>query len=255
MKLFNHAKRIKAFKDDPLGFIIDTVISIVVNLIIPLPLAGEAAAQMKGPILGCLVGLVLMGLFVLIVLGTVILSPFLATENFLGSLLAPITSRSNIPADGSFVQTETPMQIPLGGNGLSYVSITAGFMDPAYFLTFGIVHYGVDLVPNDTYYANSQSYKDTHEVVVYATHSGTVNFYVDSYGAETVEVINDDGSIKTVYKHMKEVFVKTTDKVKAGSPLGIMGKTGLATAEHVHYEVRLKRTNGWEAVNPLQYIR
>ena len=54
---------------------------------------------------------------------------------------------------------------------------------------------------------------------------------------------------------MKEVCVSTGQTAQAGTPLGEMGKTGFATAEHVHYEIRIKDGSNWLPVNPLTYIQ
>lgn len=254
MKLFSRIQAARTFKNDPIEFIVDTLVKIVVYLIIPIPLAGDMALQFKGPVLGCLASLVVLGVFLIVVIGTVIISPFLATQGFLEKIVAPFTSSSLSP-DSTFIQTNTPLQIPLGGKGLEFASITAGFMASSYFLTFGTDHTGIDLVPNDNYFAKSGGYKQNKKVVVYATHTGSVNFYIDSYGSETVEVSNPDGSLKTIYMHMKNVYVTSGTNVTAGSPLGEMGNTGRSTAEHVHYEVRIKSGNAWLPVNPLNYIK
>lgn len=255
MKFLKHVQKARTFKNDPLGFIADTIVKIVVNLIIPFPLVGDAALQFKTPIIGCIGSLIVLGIFLLVVIGTIIISPFLAAESFLQKLIAPFTSSSEIPSDDSFIQTTMPMQIPLGGHGFEFASITAGFMDPGYFLTFGTIHTGIDLVPNESYFANSEAYKQTKKVIVYATHSGTVNYYVDPYGSETVEDTTPDGSLKTIYMHMKEVYVTSGTSVKAGTAIGEMGKTGRATAEHIHYEIRILSGNTWTSGNPLTYIK
>ncbi len=256
MKLVDKAKALNNFKNDPFGFIVDTIVRIIVNLIIPIPLAGDLAVQFKGPIVGCVVTLVFLGIFMIVSIGLVILMPFLATENFIKNFTAPFTqSTANIAVDTSFIQTDTPTQIPLGGHGLEYAIVTAGFMDPAYFLQFGKNHTGIDLVPNNTYFTNSESYKKNQQIVAYATTTGTTKYYVDGYGGLTVETINQTGTIKTIEIHMKQVFVKTGDQVQAGTPIGIMGMTGDATGEHVHYEIQTKQGNTWISVNPLMYIK
>ena len=255
MKFLKHVQNARTFKNDPLGFIVDTVVKTVINLIIPFPLVGDAALQFKEPILGCVGSLIVLGIFLFVVTGTIIVSPFLLTDNFIQKLIAPFTSSSTISSDNTFIQTSMPMQIPLGGHGFEYASITAGFMDPGYFLTFGTVHTGIDIVPNDSYYRNSESFKKNKKVVVYATHSGTANYYKDQYGSETVEDTSSDGSIKSIYMHMKAVYVTTGTLVQAGSALGEMGNTGRSTAEHVHYEIRILSGNSWLPVNPLPYIK
>lgn len=255
MKLFSHLQAARTFKNDPVGFVVDTLVKFVINLIIPYPLAGDIAMQFRGPVLGCLASLVILGVFLLVVIGTVILSPFLATQGFIEKIIAPFTSSTNVLPDSTFTQTSIPLQIPLGGNGLEYASITAGFMAPSYFLIFGTNHAGVDLVPNDKYFSSSEGYKQNKKVVVYATHTGSVDFYIDSHGSETVEVTNNDNSLKTIYMHMKQVFVTSGNTVTAGSPLGEMGNTGKSTGEHIHYEIRIKSGNVWLPVNPLNYIK
>ncbi len=254
MNLLRYATTARKIKNDPFGFLTETLIKVIVNLVVPIPLVGELAAALKAPILGFLATLFILALFMLITVGTIILSPMLVSSAFLHDLLSLPVSTTHIPV-GSFVQTSIPIQIPLGGKGLEYANITAGFKDPSYFLQFGKVHFGIDLVPNDAYYNSSQAYKDSHKVIVYATHSGKITYYVDEYGSETVEILNDDSSLKTIYMHMKEVYVSTGSTAQAGMPLGEMGKTGFATAEHVHYEIRIKDGTNWLAVNPLTYIQ
>jgi len=255
MNLLKHAKNIRDLKNDPVGFIIDSIISILINLVIPIPLVGKAVAQFRAPVLGCLGSIIILGVFMIMVVGTIFMSPLMISSGFFRAITSFIPSESTNFPNGNLIQTSSPRQTPLGGNSFEYVNITAGFKDPAYYLKFGKVHFGIDLVPNNAYYTSNQSYKDTHKVIVYATHSGKITYYIDSYGSETVEVLNDDSSLKTIYMHMKEVFVKSGETAKAGTPLGEMGKTGFATAEHIHYEIRIKDDNTWLAVNPLTYIK
>lgn len=244
-----------AFKNDPFGFIIDTLIAVVVNLVIPIPLAGNIVSSMRGPALGCLVSLLLLGIFMIVTIGTIIISPFLVSSSFLQQVTSSLVVPSNIAADDSFIETSTPVQNPFGGSGMSYTAISAYFLDPNYFLHFGKVHTGVDLVPNDSYFKNSKTYKETHQVVIFSTINGSVTHFIDGYGGETVEIINNENSLRVIFVHFSKVFVNSGDVIKAGTPIGIMGKTGFATGEHVHYEIRLKNGNSWVLTNPLQYIQ
>ena len=52
--------------------------------------------------------------------------------------------------------------------------------------------------------------------------------------------------LETRYAHNSKNYVKVGDKVKAGDVLGLTGRTGRATTEHVHFETRI---NG-RAFNP-----
>jgi murein DD-endopeptidase MepM/ murein hydrolase activator NlpD len=162
-------------------------------------------------------------------------------------------AQTTLQDDGSFAATDTPRQNPLGGQGLSLVQITAGFMDPNYTF-FGGVHTGVDFVPNETYYQINDTYKKTNQVVAYATMNGTVRYYQDEYGSHTVEVTNTENTTKTIFMHLNAVFVQTGDTITAGNPVGTMGNTGFTTGEHLHYEIRVNENGTWVPVNPLEYI-
>lgn len=70
-----------------------------------------------------------------------------------------------------------------------------------------------------------------------------------SYG-NYVKIKHND-SVSTLCAHMKygSVTLKIGDPVKQGEQIGIMGATGHATGNHVHYEVFLNNTK----VNPEEY--
>ncbi len=68
------------------------------------------------------------------------------------------------------------------------------------------------------------------------------------YG-KTVEIDHGYG-YKTRYAHAGSISVKRGQRVQRGTVLGEVGKTGLATAPHVHYEVLIDGRQ----VNPRQYL-
>ena len=51
-------------------------------------------------------------------------------------------------------------------------------------------------------------------------------------------VIRHYNGLETVYSHNSKNFVKPGDKVKAGDPIALTGRTGRATTAHLHFEVR-----------------
>ena len=244
-KLKRHIDKSHGFLLDPLEFIVDWIVRVIVYLFIPIPLAAEVIVQFRGLILTILFNAALLTIALIVILFNLFTNP-----------LTTPTARANasIPSDGSFISTDIPAQNPLGGQGLSLVVITAGFMDPNYRF-FGGVHTGVDFVPNKTYYESNKAYKETGAVTVYATMNGTAKYYVDQYGSHTVEVTNADSTIKTIFMHLNEVFVTTGESITAGKAIGTMGDTGFTTGEHLHYEIRLNSNGEWVPVNPLGYIQ
>ena len=70
-----------------------------------------------------------------------------------------------------------------------------------------------------------------------------------SYG-RTVKIAHANG-LSTVYAHNSANFVKPGDPVKAGTLIGTVGRTGRATTNHVHFEIRRKGV----AKNPLLLLQ
>ncbi|MGM9760144.1 MAG: M23 family metallopeptidase [Parabacteroides sp.] len=59
-------------------------------------------------------------------------------------------------------------------------------------------------------------------------------------------VIRHYNGLETVYSHNSKNLVKSGEVVKAGQPIALTGRTGRATTEHLHFEVRI---NGYP-INP-----
>ena len=254
MKVLSRAKQLNSFRSDPFGFIADLVIVAVAQLVIPIPLSGEVLKAFRGPVLGILASVIIFGLFMLVVVGTTILSPFIVSSSFLEQLTNSAVSNLNISFDDSFYETSVPQQNPFGGPGMTYTSITAHYLDSRYFLNFGRIHTGVDLVPTDTYFSTSKTFQESGQIIIFSTINGTARYYTDQYGGKTIEVTNDEDTYKVKFIHFKNVLV-SSGSVRAGIPVGVMGRTGRATGEHLHYEVQVKQGSGWRHVNPLSYIQ
>ncbi len=94
-------------------------------------------------------------------------------------------------------------------------------------------HSGVDLKtkPNDD---------------ITAVFSGKVRFAKSYGGYGNVIVIRHASGLETLYSHNSKNLVKVGDWVKAGQVIALTGRTGRATTEHCHFEIRI---NG-RAYNP-----
>jgi len=64
-----------------------------------------------------------------------------------------------------------------------------------------------------------------------------VEFQKGGYG--NVVVIRHPNGLETVYGHHSKNLVKAGDIVKAGTPVGLAGRTGRSTGVHLHFETRL----------------
>lgn len=62
-----------------------------------------------------------------------------------------------------------------------------------------------------------------------------------AYG--NVIVIRHYNGLETVYSHNSKNLVKSGDRVKAGTPIALTGRTGRASTEHLHFETRIDGTH------------
>lgn len=58
-----------------------------------------------------------------------------------------------------------------------------------------------------------------------------------AYG--NVIVIRHYNGMETVYSHNSKHLIKQGEHVRAGTPIALVGRTGRATTEHLHFEVRI----------------
>jgi len=61
-------------------------------------------------------------------------------------------------------------------------------------------------------------------------------------------VIQNNDSIRTVFGHNDSLLVGAGEKVQVGSRIALSGNTGVSTAPHLHYEVRINN----QPINPLE---
>lgn len=99
-------------------------------------------------------------------------------------------------------------------------------------------HEGVDiLAPRGTPVRSSE-----RGTVVYAG-SG-----MRGYG-NTV-VIDHGGGVTTLYGHLDSIRVESGDAVPAGAVIGTVGRSGNATAFHLHFEIRVDG----EPLDPMEHL-
>jgi murein DD-endopeptidase MepM/ murein hydrolase activator NlpD len=82
-------------------------------------------------------------------------------------------------------------------------------------------------------------------IVSVAAHGGK-NF--KGYG--NIVILDHGGGLYTVYAHCDALAVKMGQKVKQGEIIGTVGRTGRATTDHCHFEVRI----AGKKYDPLAYL-
>ena len=86
-------------------------------------------------------------------------------------------------------------------------------------------HYGIDIKTN-----LSNIYSVLDGIVVKTEYDKKLGYYVK---------IKHKG-IFTIYGHLSKILVNVNDKIKSGDIIGISGKTGLATGDHLHFAIKYK---------------
>lgn len=99
------------------------------------------------------------------------------------------------------------------------------------------VHCGIDLVGK-------------RSAPIYTAAKGKVIFAGRKNGYGNVVEIQHSPKIKTVYAHLSTFKVKPGQIVERGVIIGLQGRTGASTKEHLHFEVRINDKH----VNPLDFI-
>jgi len=73
---------------------------------------------------------------------------------------------------------------------------------------------------------------------VYAAADGTVSLSGSSGAYGNVVLLDHGGGLQTLYAHHERNLVGVGDIVRRGQPIALVGHTGNATGDHLHFEVR-----------------
>ena len=110
--------------------------------------------------------------------------------------------------------------------GRDYLYPCDGWFISDYGIRSGRMHTGVDLkaLPGSN---------------VYAAFDGVVRMSKNYSSYGNVVVIRHDNGLETVYSHNSRNVARSGDRVRAGDVIAKVGRTGRATTDHVHFEVRV----------------
>ena len=79
---------------------------------------------------------------------------------------------------------------------------------------------------------------------------GRVRLAKSFRGYGNLVLVRHSNGLETIYAHLKSIKVKVNDTIKAGDLIGLGGRTGRATCNHLHFETRLFG----EPFDPNKYI-
>ena len=85
---------------------------------------------------------------------------------------------------------------------------------------------------------------------IYATADGVVKLAKFNGGYGNCVFLDHLYGFESRYGHMQKILVRRGQRVKRGDKIGLVGKTGVATAPHLHFEVHYKG----KEVNPEHYF-
>ena len=129
-------------------------------------------------------------------------------------------------AEGALVRVLETLFWPLASDGSGILSSTYGDRfhprggDPRF-------HAGLDL-------------RARAGTPVYAAAAGVVTRSEVSGAYGNLVIVDHGGGLGTLYAHHRENLVRAGDRVRRGQPIGLVGRTGNATGDHLHFEVRWK---------------
>ncbi len=108
--------------------------------------------------------------------------------------------------------------------------LDSGYVSSPYGWRRNRMHAGVDI----------KAYRGDN---IYAIFDGVVRMskYYTAFG--NVVVIRHFNGLETVYAHASKLKVKVNQTVKAGDVIALAGRTGRATGDHLHFEVRVNGQN------------
>ncbi|MCF8297582.1 MAG: peptidoglycan DD-metalloendopeptidase family protein [Saprospiraceae bacterium] len=125
----------------------------------------------------------------------------------------------------SLFNMDTSLIVLQHDNSVEYVHPFCGLVTSRFGGRRSRFHYGidVDLVTGDT---------------VRCAFDGMVriNQYHRGYG--NIVVVRHNNGLETVYAHLSQPLVDTSQFIKAGDIIGLGGNTGRSTGSHLHFEVR-----------------
>jgi murein DD-endopeptidase MepM/ murein hydrolase activator NlpD len=136
------------------------------------------------------------------------------------------STQINYPVNTLPNKNDTILITFLENENLNYVHPVNGKVISKYGPRHGRMHTGTDIKLNSG---------DT----VRCAFDGRVRLAKRFSGYGNLVLVRHDNGLETVYGHLKSIKVKLNDTIKAGDLIGLGGRTGRASCDHLHFETRL----------------
>ncbi len=161
-------------------------------------------------------------------MGTSSLARFCSLGSVEGSDSSALALRERTNRSASGYAGQNRIQNPLAGN-LKF-PIDNGCLSSPFGYRRGVFHSGLDITAD----AGEPIQACADGEVVFA---GTMKKY-RSYGQ--MVLIDHGEGVLTKYAHASKILVKPGQKVKMGQKIALVGRTGRATAPHLHLEIEVR---------------
>ena len=93
--------------------------------------------------------------------------------------------------------------------------------------------------------------RGSHGQSILAARDGVVAFCgATRTGYGTMVVLDHGGGVQTLYAHARKTLVQQGDAVHQGQSIAEVGRTGNATTDHCHFEIRVNN----RAIDPMPHI-
>lgn len=94
-------------------------------------------------------------------------------------------------------------------------------------------------------------FKGSKQANIIATASGKVKFAgFNNHGYGNLIIIDHGNKLTSHYAHLNKIYVKQHEKILVGQIIATQGRSGKATSDHLHYEIRFKGA----AINPKFFL-
>jgi murein DD-endopeptidase MepM/ murein hydrolase activator NlpD len=86
---------------------------------------------------------------------------------------------------------------------------------------------------------------------IYAVDAGLVELAREKGGYGNTLIVNHNAGKSTLYGHASKLYVREGQQVVRGQMIAEVGSTGMSTAPHLHFEIRVKD----KPINPRPYLQ